>query len=68
MNVGTSSGGRFGYIRQKPTSSRNTRASSMRPDGLAIETPFFAAELLEFEVSHRDSYQLSALSYQVTTF
>jgi hypothetical protein len=34
-----------------------------RPDGLAIETPLFAPELLEFGVSHK---KLSALSHQLS--
>ena len=47
MNVGTSSGGRSGYIRQNPTASTNARASSMVRMGLPSSRHFCRAAVAE---------------------
>ena len=36
------------------------------PNGLAVETPLLAAQLLEFEISHKEAFELSALSFQLS--
>jgi hypothetical protein len=50
-------------IRQTEPNLLDKRARLLDgPDGFALQPPFFAPQLLQFLIGHKNSYQLSALS------